>query len=201
MNNNHLKIIYLLILISGVFVGCSASKYEKEEDFENDEEITNPVEEQGLLIIQTAEGEQNNKMYSPKEDTVYLYWLDSRLLVIKNTTKCNIYALNTLYIAGFKTPDVNVLTRDLMDETRFQDIFPIVRISDPDEIMKGDLVVWNGHVIIFDYLIKTKNKIYAQAWWAGTRQEDNNVNVINNVKYGKYQLKGDYIVRRPIKEK
>ena len=63
------------------------------------------------------------------------------------------------------------------------------------------MIVWNGHVIIFDYLIKTKEKIYAQAWWAGTRQKDNNVNVINNVKYGKYQLKGYYIVRRPIKEK
>jgi hypothetical protein len=42
--------------------------------------------------------------------------------------------------------------------------------------------------------------LYAQAWWSGTSQEDNNDNVINNVKYGKYPLKGNYIVRRPIKK-
>ncbi len=193
-----LQIILLLLFISILMVGCSSSKYEKKEEVE--EEVTKPVEGQGALIIQTAEEEQQNEMYSPKKDSVYLYWLDNRLIVIKNTTKCNIYALNTLYKAGFETPTVNALTRDLMDKTKFNDVLPIVDISDPEEIMKGDLVVWYGHVIIFDYLVKKKDKLYAQAWWSGTRQADNNDNVINNVKYGKYPLKGNYIIRRPIKK-
>ena len=192
MIKNRFKIIYLLLFISSLLTGCTSSKYEKEEEI-----VIEPVEGQGALIIQTAVEEQQNEMYSPKKDSVYLYWLDNQLLVIKNTTKCNIYALNTLYKAGFKTPTVNALTRDLMDKTRFTDVLPIVNISDPEEIIKGDLVVWYGHVIIFDYLVKKKNKLYAQAWWAGTSQEDNNDNIINNVKYGKYPLKGNYIVRRP----
>ena len=195
----HSKTIYLLLFFLSLLVGCSSSKYEKEEEIE-EEEVIIPVEGQGALIIQTAAEEQQNKMYSPKRDSVYLYWLDNQLLVIKNTTKCNIYALNTLYKAGFKTPTVNALTRDLMDNTKFTDVLPIVNISDPEEIIKGDLVIWYGHVIIFDYLVKKKNKLYAQAWWSGTSQADNNDNVINNVKYGKYPLKGNYIVRRPIKK-
>lgn len=199
MIKNLYRFFYLLIFISSLLLGCSSSKYENEEETE-EEEVIEPVEGQGTLIIQTAAEEQHNEMYSPKKDSVYLYWLDDQLLVIKNTTKCNIYALNTLYKAGFKTPTVNALTRDLMDITKFTDVLPIVNISDPDEIIKGDLVVWYGHVIIFDYLVKKKNKLYAQAWWSGTSQEDNNDNVINNVKYGKYPLKGNYIVRRPIKK-
>ena len=191
-------IIYLLLLTLVFLVGCSTSKYEKKEEEEIEVEIK-PGEEQGLLIMKAAKEEQKNEMYSPEKDSTYLYWLDNRLIILYNSTKCNIYALNTLYIAGFKCPDVNTLTKDLMDETRFQDIFPVVNISEPEEIMKGDIIVWYGHVIIFDYLIKKKNKIYAQAWWSGTSQEDNNDNVINNVKYGKYSLKGNYIVRRPIK--
>lgn len=197
MHKEFRNIIYLLIFVSGLLVGCSASKYEdKEEKIEIE---VKPGEEQGFLIMEVAKEEQKNEMYSPKEDSTYLYWLDNRLIIFYNTTKCNIYALNTLYKAGFKCPDVNALTKDLMDETRFQDIFPVVSISDPEEIMKGDIIVWFGHVIIFDYLIKKKSKIYAQAWWSGTGQEDNNNNVINNVKYGKYPLKGNYIVRRPMK--
>jgi len=199
MIKNRLQIIYLLFFISSLLVGCTSSKYEKEEEIE-EEEVIIPVEGQGALIIQTAEEEQQNEMYSPKKDSVYLYWLDNQLLVIKNSTKCNIFALNTLFKAGFKTPTVNALTRDLMDKTKFIDVLPIVNISDPDEIMKGDLVVWHGHVIIFDFLVKKNNKLYAQAWWSGTSQEDNNDNVINNVKYGKYPMKGNYIVRRPIKK-
>jgi len=199
MIKNQLQIIYLLLIISSLLVGCTSSKYENEEGIE-EEEILIPVEGQGALIIQTAAEEQQKEMYSPKKDSVYLYWLDNQLIVIKNSTKCNIFALNTLYKAGFKTPTVNALTRDLMDQSKFTDILPIINISDPEEIFKGDLVVWYGHVIIFDYLVKKKNKLYAQAWWSGTSQEDNNDNVINNVKYGKYPLKGNYIVRRPIKK-
>ncbi|MBL7127641.1 MAG: hypothetical protein ISS16_01510 [Ignavibacteria bacterium] len=195
----HSKTIYLLLFFLSLLVGCTSSKYEKEEEIE-EEEVIIPVEGQGALIIQTAAVEQQNEMYSPKKDSVYLYWLDNQLLVIKNSTKCNIFALNTLFKAGFKTPTVNALTRDLMDKTKFTDVLPIINISDPEEIIKGDLIAWYGHVIIFDYLVKKKNKIYAQAWWSGTSQEDNNDNVINNVKYGKYPLKGNYIVRRPIKK-
>jgi hypothetical protein len=200
VTKNRFHIIYLLIFISSLLIGCTSSKYEKEEEIEKEEEVIDPVEGQGALIIQTAEDEQQNGMYSPKKDSVYLYWLDNQLLVIKNSTKCNIFALNTLYKAGFKTPTVNALTRDLMDQTKFTDVLPIINISDPDEILKGDLVVWYGHVIIFDFLVKKNNKLYAQAWWSGTSQEDNNDNVINNVKYGKYPMKGNYIVRRPIKK-
>jgi len=197
MTKSNRYIVYLLVLLFSFLVGCSASKYEEKE--EEIEVKVKPGEEQALLIMKAAKEEQKNEMYSPKKDSTYLYWLDNRLIILYNTTKCNIYALNTLYKAGFKCPDVNALTKDLMDKTRFQDIFPVVFISDPEEIMKGDIIVWYGHVIIFDYLIKKKNKIYAQAWWSGTSQEDNNDNIINNVKYGKYPLKENYIVRRPIK--
>lgn len=197
MKKNNRYIIYLLLLAFSFLTGCSASKYEEKEK-EAEIEVK-PGEEQGLLIMKTAKEEQKNEMYSPKEDSTYLYWLDNQLIILYNTTKCNIFVLNTLYKAGFKCPDVNTLTKDLMDETRFTDIFPVVDISSPDEIMKGDLIVWYGHVIIFDYLVKTKNKTYAQAWWSGTSQEDNDDNIVNNVKYGKYPLKGNYIVRRPIK--
>ncbi|MGH2574919.1 MAG: hypothetical protein ACRDFC_04375, partial [Ignavibacteria bacterium] len=157
-------------------------------------------EAHGALIINTAKDEQQNEMYSKSQDSTYLYWLNNKLILLNVQSKCNIFAINTLFKAGFKTPKDNVLTKDLIDTSKFKDIIPIVGISDPESAKKGDLIAWNGHVIIFDYLVKIKEDLYAQAWWAGTRQKDNGDNVINNVVYGKYKLSGYYIVRRPVRK-
>jgi hypothetical protein len=105
-----------------------------------------------------------------------------------------------LYKAGFKTPNTNALTYDLVDTAKFTDILPVVGVSDPESAKKGDLIAWNGHVIIFDYLLQIKKDMYAMAWWAGTSQKDNGDNVFNNVVHGKYKLNGYYVVRRPVKK-
>lgn len=191
--------IVSLIAAALTFSACSPSK-ESSEEKEETETKTEPVyeEQAGSLIISAAEAEQQNPMYAKSQDSTYLYWLDNKLILLNGQTKCNIYALNTLFKAGFKTPDVNVLTRDLMDENKFKDIFPIVGISEPELARKGDLIAWNGHVIIFEHLVKVKNDTYAQAWWAGTRRADNGENIINNVCYGKYKLSGHYLIRRPV---
>ncbi|MBS1493924.1 MAG: hypothetical protein JST55_10450 [Bacteroidetes bacterium] len=198
------KIIFL-ISFAIILSSCSSST-EYEEKTENTEtnENTNTVtysEENGNKILSQAKIEQQNRMYSPSVDSTYLYWLNNKLILLYNTTKCNVYALNTLQKSGFKTPKVNALCRDLYDTTRFNDIFPYVKITDNSDIRKGDLVIWRGHVILFDYLFlpNKQKRVYAKAWWAGTSKADDGETVINNVIYGKYELKGDFIVRRPVK--
>lgn len=199
------KLFYLTVFlfITIFFVSCSSSKHttEDEEDITEVsglEEVLELEVDQAELIMSVAMIERENPMYNRHHDSTFLYWLDNQLIVLNNRTKCNIYAINVLHKAGFKTPGVNVLTHDLMDVSRFNDIFPVLSINDYDEIMKGDLIVWYGHVIIFESLVKLNNKIFANAWWAGTRQKDNGKNIKNNVIFGKYPLEGHFIVRRPI---
>lgn len=193
------KLIYLIALAVLIFFsGCSSGSSDKEENTETTENTTE--EAQGAMIMNAAKEEQQNEMYSKSKDSTYLYWLNNKLILLKNSTKCNIFALNTLFKAGFKTPSVNALTRDLYDSTKFSDILPVVGYSDPELAQKGDLIVWNGHCILFEQLTKIKSVYYAFAWWAGTSQADNGDNVINNVIYGKYKLTGNYVIRRPVKK-
>ncbi len=195
------RFLLILFLISGVIAlsGCSGSGNTDTEE-ENTNTETTYEEANGALITSTAEEEQQNDMYTKGSGKTYLYWLDNQEVHLRNMTKCNIYALNVLYKAGFKTPKTNALTHDLVDTSKFSDIFPVVGISDPESAKKGDLIVWNGHVIIFDYLVQLKKDMYAMAWWAGTGQKDNGDNIINNVCHGKYKLNGYFIVRRPVKK-
>ncbi|MBE2256846.1 MAG: hypothetical protein IAE65_11680 [Ignavibacteria bacterium] len=194
---------FLIIIFSLlVFYSCSSAPdiVREREEKENKEDYKKPEVKstaKGDLIFDTAFEEQKNRMYSKSEDSIYLYWLNNQLLILGYQSRCNIFAINTLHKAGFKCPDVNTLTYDLMDTTRFLDILPVIRFNDLSEIEKGDLIVWNGHVIIFEKLVKTKTKIFAQAIWAGTRQNDNGENIMNNVIYGKYPLEGYFIIRRP----
>lgn len=153
----------------------------------------------GDLIFKYARLEQRNPMYAKDSDSTILYWLKNKPLYLKGQTKCNIFAINTLYRAGFKCPTVNVRTKDLMDENLFNDIFPIIRVRKPEDLERGDLIVWYGHVILYHSFQIIKNDIYALAMWAGTTKKDNGKNVINNVIFGKYPLDGNFIVRRPIK--
>lgn len=188
---------FILLILLGVFLSaCSSSKPTEEENTET----TETDESAGTAIINTAKDEQQKEMYDRHEDTTYLYWLNNKLILLNNQTKCNIFALNVLYKAGFKTPKQNALTKDLVDTSKFKDILPVVGITDPEAARKGDLIVWNGHVIIFESLVQTKKDIYVLAWWAGTRQADNGDNIINNVCYGKYKLSGFYVIRRPVKK-
>ncbi len=194
---------YLGILILCIYISACSSSNSDDNQPENTTD-NNPTENtydeaSGAAIITIAKDEQQNEMYSPSVVSTYLYWLDNRLISLKHATKCNIFALNVLYKAGFKTPKVNALTRDLFDTTKFEDVFPVVGVSDPEAAAKGDLIVWNGHVIIFESLVKIKKDMYALAWWAGTHQADNGDNVMNNVCYGKYKLSGNYVIRRPMK--
>lgn len=195
------RYILLLFFSAGLIYisGCTSSKTTEKEEEESTSEVTYE-EASGALIMNAAEEEQQNEMYSKENDLTYLYWLDNLELRLKNRTKCNIFALNVLFKAGFKTPTVNTLTKDLVDTSKFQDILPIVGISDHENAKKGDLIAWNGHVIIFDYLVQLKKDMYAMAWWAGTSQKDNGDNVKNNVIHGKYKLTGYYVVRRPVKK-
>jgi hypothetical protein len=197
----------LLLFLAVLFVsGCSASKDFKHDENKNKDKTkkkTIPIEYKNLsdgeIIIKVAKEEQKNEMYSKDVDSTYLYWLNNKLILLKNQSKCNIFALNTLSKAGFKCPGQNALTYDLMNKTLFGKILPIVDISSPEDIKKGDLLVWYGHVIIFDSLIKIDKDFYALSIWAGTRQPDDGNSVINNVAYGKYPLNGEFIVRRPIR--
>lgn len=199
--NNAGVFLVLSSLLSFLFSsGCSSSKETREDEETKNKTETITEEQSGALIIEAAKAEQMNQMYSKSQDSTYLYWLNNKLILLNGQTKCNIYAINTLFKAGFKTPDVNVLTRDLMDTSRFNDILPVVGISDSEPARKGDLIVWNGHVIIFDHIVMIKTDTYAQAWWAGTRQSDNGENIVNNVVYGKYKLSGYYLIRRPVRK-
>ncbi len=206
--------LYLIsiILTSFILAGCVASprhpKYEKNEsdsvsintnDDEDNQEYDSESPEGPNIIIKTALSEMEKDMYSITADTTFLYWLKNKPIILRNTTKCNIFALNTLYKAGYKTPKTNALARDLYNDDLFQDIMPIIRIKSIDEILKGDLVVWKGHVIIFESLTYIKDDPYAKGLWAGTSKKDNGTNVKNNVMHGKYPLKGSFVVRRPQK--
>lgn len=198
-----LKSIYIalfLLLVSILLSGCSASSEDSESN-KLDTISSNIKTDLNVKrdIIATALNERENKMYSPSQDTTYLYWLDNYPLIIKNTSKCNIFALNTLYKAGYKTPKENALSRDLFNPELFQDIMPIIPITNLDDIITGDLVVWKSHVIIFESLVYVNEKPYAVGIWAGTSQKDNGKTIINNVNYSKYLLKGDFVVRRPQK--
>ena len=138
-------------------------------------------------------------MYATKSDSVYLYWLERSITGLKNISKCNIFALNSIYRAGYYCPEKYALTHDLFNRDKFNDIFPVIDINSPEEIVTGDLIVWDGHVIIFESLTKIKSDFYAVGIWGGSRKEDDGKNTLNNVSYGKYKLDGNYIVRRPKK--
>jgi hypothetical protein len=199
----------LLFILSIYLTGCFPASRTRNEDPENTENTENTEtkttentsdESAGAAIIGIAKDEQQNEMYEPKIETTYLYWLDNKEIHLNHATKCNIYALNVLYKAGFKTPTVNALTRDLVDTSKFKEVLPIAGISDPEAARTGDLIVWNGHVIIFESLVKIKKDLYALAWWAGTHQSNNGDNIMNNVCYGKYKLNGYFVIRRPVKK-
>jgi hypothetical protein len=153
----------------------------------------------GDLIFKYAFKEQKKPMYARNSESVTLYWLKNKKLKLKGHTKCNIFAINTLYKAGFLCPSENARTKDLMNKKLFTDILPIINVSKPSQIKKGDLIVWNGHVIVYDTITYTGKRLYAKAIWAGTSKKDNGKNIINNVIYGKYPLTGNFIIRRPIK--
>lgn len=155
----------------------------------------------GDLILKYAFKEQRKPMYAKNSEYVYLYWLKNKKLSLKGRTKCNIFAINTLFRAGFLCPKQNARTSDLVNESLFNDVLPVVDVSKPSQLEKGDLIIWNGHVIIHDTVTTVNKDIYAKAIWAGTRKKDNGKNIINNVIYGKYPLSGSFIVRRPIRKK
>jgi hypothetical protein len=197
---NYLNICFVIIIAFFV-AGCTAFSSDDDIDDNGYNNNSNNLSREENNIIKTALLERENKMYSPTADTTYLYWLNNKPILLRNSTKCNIFALNTLFKAGYKTPKINALSKDLFNEDLFQDILPIYKFTDMKEILKGDLVVWKSHVIIFESLITlTNNEIYAIGLWAGTTAKDNGKNVKNNVMHGKYPLKGDFIVRRPQKE-
>lgn len=231
--------LILLSLSAGfIFSGCTSGSYEpdteneppKSPEKQNENTSDNGSNVTNSEVFSVARTEQQNPMYSPSHDSTYLYWLNNKLLVLGWTTKCNIFALNTLFRSGYKTPTVNTLCRDMYDTTRFNDIFPYIPLrtrnmiralqSDTTEdhtseiielkkkyteelkrvLEPGDLIVWKGHVILFENFVNSKSKLYAMAWWAGTSQQDNGENVMNNVIYGKYPIEGEFVVRRPQKK-
>jgi hypothetical protein len=198
LKKHRFSLFILLFAGSVILVGCSGSKTTESEEEETPE--ISYKEAYGAVILSKAEEEQQNDMYTKSNDLTYLYWLENKPIHLKNRTKCNVYAINVLYKAGFKTPKTNVLTYDLVDTDKFTDILPVVGISDPESAKKGDLIAWKGHVIIFDYLVQIKEDMYAMAWWAGTSQKDNGDNIMNNVVHGKYKLNGYFVIRRPVKK-
>ncbi len=212
MKNRKLLYIALFISFSLYITGCfpasrteedneeTTETTEEKKDEEKNNEVTDQSEASGGKIMKIAASEQNKGMYSPSEDTTYLYWLNNQLIILNGATKCNIFALNVLFKSGFKTPKVNALCRDLVDKDKFTDILPIVGVKDISSVQKGDLIVWKGHVIIFEEMVVSKKDTYVKAWWAGTRQKDNGDNIRNNVIYGKYKISGEYVVRRPMKK-
>ena len=191
-------ILFLLIYFSG----CSGSSGTEESDIpkETPEKETVITKPESSVILSTAKIEQENLMYSPEADSTYLYWTNNELIILNGSTKCNIFALNVLFRSGYKTPETNALAADLYDTANFADILPLVGVNDFSKAEKGDLIVWSYHVIIFDSIVKINEEYYALAWWAGTRQPDNDNNIKNNVCFGKYKLDGDFIVRRPLKK-
>jgi len=75
---------------------------------------------------------------------------------------------------------------------------PVIGIDDITNARRGDIISWNGHVIIFEEPVTVNNELYAKGWWAGTQQADNGDNIMNNVCHGKYKLNGEFVVRRPV---
>lgn len=216
-----LSIIFFALLI---IEGCVAPPYRKPpvETEDEQEEVQIDLEDLGIpdsisylpklteadsklnngdLIFKYAFKEQKKSMYAKNSEYVYLYWLKNKKLELKNHTKCNIFAINTLFKAGFKTPKTNARTKDLVDERLFNDVLPVENVRRPEDLRKGDLIIWNGHVIIHDTLVYIKKDIYSKAIWAGTSKRDNGKNIVNNVIYGKYPLSGNFIVRRPVRKK
>ena len=212
MSIKHLIFLVLAFFLGLYLIGCFPASRTEDDEKENKEttettettednkEVNDVSDANGGKIMKIADSEQEKEMYSPQKDSTYLYWLNNRLALLKGSTKCNIFALNVLYKSGFKTPTENALCRDLVDTDRFTDILPVVGVQDISNAKKGDLIVWRGHVIIYESLVKIKKDLYALAWWAGTRQEDNGDNIKNNVIYGKYKISGNYVVRRPVKK-
>jgi hypothetical protein len=184
--------------------GCSGSSSSETEESNVPDNTTvkksEEVNTESSAILNTAKEEQENLMYSPDVDSTYLYWVNNELIVLNGSTKCNIFALNVLSKAGYKTPDENALAADLYDTTFFTDILPVVGVSDISKAKRGDLIIWSYHVIIFEEPVNIGDEVYALAWWAGTRQPDNGDNIKNNVCFGKYRLDGNFIVRRPLKK-
>lgn len=209
---NFREVIFLFLIISSaVLSGCTSSESTKEEtenkadtkeeNTDNNFNSNSSESKQKTLenrIIRIAGEEQKNPMYMRLQDSTYLYWINNQLLLTENSTKCNIFAMNVLFKAGCKCPEENVLTYDLMDTNRFREILPLVEIKYDTDFRKGDLIIWSGHVIIFDSVAYVNDELYAFAYWAGTSQENNGKNIINDVVFGKYRLDGDYIVRRPV---
>jgi hypothetical protein len=215
--NNTKYFIYFIITIFIFFAGCVAppkTHIPEDEDIHN-EDIGIPdstghfsylSEEDsklsdGDLIFKYAFKEQRKSMYAKNSDYVYLYWLNNKKLSLKGYTKCNIFVINTLFRAGFFCPKENARTTDLRNERLFKDELPIANVSRPDDLEKGDLIIWNGHVIIYDTISMVNRDVYAKAIWAGTRKQDDGKSIFNNVIYGKYPLSGNFIVRRPIRKK
>jgi hypothetical protein len=191
--------LVFLFILSVLLSGCFPAS-RTENDGEIQEETTENNETDVSSIMKTAVKEQENRMYSPDVDSTYLYWLDNRLVLLKGSTKCNIFALNVLHRSGHRTPRTNALCRDLVDTSRFKEILPVVGVKDVSDARAGDLIIWKNHVIIFEKILSSvKSCLYVSAWWAGTRQKDNGENIKNNVIYGKYRLNGYYVVRRPVK--
>lgn len=196
------KLFYIFIFLIAVssFASCTSSK-DIESPENTEPKIVHWQTEKSDVskIIETAMNEQGNEMYSPDVDSTVQYWLNNSVIILHGSTKCNIYALNVLYKAGFKTPSANSLSRDLFDTSNYRDIFPVEGINEISNARTGDLIVWNGHVIIFESYITLNDGLYAIGWWAGTRQADNGVNIKNNVCHGKYKLDGEFVIRRPVK--
>lgn len=202
MNKNLKSFLYIPALLTIVFFfsSCSSSKEVETSENTGSESTESSTETSASdKIIDAAKIEQENEMYSPDVDSTFLYWADSSLIILHGSTKCNIFALNVLYRAGFKTPSENTLSRDLFDTANLHEVLPVIGINDISKAKKGDIVIWSGHVIIFESAIKVNDELYAIGWWAGTRQTDNGDNIKNNVCHGKYRLEGEYVVRRPLK--
>lgn len=212
MENRKLVYIALFFSLSIYLTGCFPASRTEEDDKETTETTEEKNNDEGnkevieisdagsAKILKIAASEQNVEWYSPSVDSTYLYWLNNQLIVLNGSTKCNIFALNVLFKSGYKTPKTNALCRDLVDKDKFTDILPIIGVKEISTAQKGDLIVWKGHVIIFEGLVKSKKDTYVTAWWAGTRQKDNGDNIRNNVIYGKYKISGEYVVRRPVKK-
>ncbi len=179
--------------------GCSSSGKSGKETEERKTESAKEAEYKEAIFIAALQ-EQSNPMYRKEADTTLLYWLGNYEAQLSGYTKCNVFALNVLEKAGYLTPDENCTTRELFDTTQYTDILPVIAIDQHDAALPGDLIVWNGHVIIFEKTVVAGGELYAQGWWAGTRQNDNGENIKNNVCYGKYRLNGNYLVRRPQKK-
>lgn len=205
VKTSNFKFLFAVVLAGSLILnGCSGSGEISEEKNEHadDTEYRDPVSElemerKGNKILETAREEQKNEMYATANDSAFLYWINDPLF--GNFSKCNVFAINVLYKAGCKCPYENVTTYDLMDTSRFTDILSIVRVNEGAKILKGDLIIWNGHVIIFESFTANPNDDYVIAWWGGSRQTSNGTEIMNDVAHGKYPLEEGYIVRRPMR--